>query len=339
MSRPKPELDTAPAWRVSPAQVVTGPHCIETVHRMTEHVRNPRGEAADRVGARFDVRVLEPSPPALNTTPYFADDPVAGGEIVPVERPGSRSWADLCAEKADPDLRAWCEDRWLVRHPVEPLPAGFAGTRLTMHALAEHLVAPCRYSASGKIGLRYTFRGFGTPFFADDRQVRIEDGVLFDGPRQQTLTTMREAGKFLEAQAGAPATVYTPSTPLDLDSRLDLDPTAARAVGDWFGFCASLLEQIRAEASDADAPARVQLWPEHFDLAVDLGPPGARSNYGGSPGDDTHDEPYLYVGPHDAVSPGEFWNEPFGASLSYRDILDGVDPLAFLREGKALLTG
>ena len=36
-----------------------------------------RKEAFDRVGGRFDVRVLEPSPPAVDVAPWFADDPVA----------------------------------------------------------------------------------------------------------------------------------------------------------------------------------------------------------------------------------------------------------------------
>jgi hypothetical protein len=118
---------------------------------------------------------------------------------------------------------------------------------------------------------------------------------------------------------------------------LVIDPLAARSVGSWFGFCASLLEQMRADATEADAAARVQLWPEHFDLAVDLGPPGRRANYGGSPGDEAHPEPYLYVGLHDGGRDGSFWNEPFGASLSYQSILDGADPLEFLRRGKKLL--
>ena len=36
-----------------------------------------RKEAFDRVGGRFDARVLEPSPPAVTVPPWFADDPVA----------------------------------------------------------------------------------------------------------------------------------------------------------------------------------------------------------------------------------------------------------------------
>jgi hypothetical protein len=266
-------------------------------------VRDARAEAADRVGGRWDVRVLEPSPPAVPEAPWFADDPVAGGEVVPVERPGARSWRRLCQEEGDADLLAWCHDRWLVPRPLDPLPPGFAATRRALHRVAEERLAPARQAVNGKIGLRYTWHGFGTPFFGPDRQLRVEDGLLVgDGDGD------------------------------DDGEDLGVDRAAARALGDWFGFATSLLEQLRAEADDA---SRVQLWPEHFDVSVDLGPAPVRANYGGSPGDDDHPEPYLYVGPWEAAArTGPFWNEPFGASLGHADILAGADPLAFLREGR-----
>src|SRR5437588_589241 len=92
------------------------------------HVSNPYLSQIERAG--LQVRVLEPSPPAVDEPPWFADDPVAGGDVVPVERPGdtSTTWADVSA--GDPALRAWCEDRWLVRRTplVEPLPPNFVET-------------------------------------------------------------------------------------------------------------------------------------------------------------------------------------------------------------------
>src|SRR5687768_5221763 len=98
-------------------------------------MRNPRAEAAARLPGH-DVRVLEPSPPAANEAPWFADDPVEGGEVVPVERPGSTSWARVRDERGDDELRRWCEDRWLVRRDLEPFPDDFAVTRETLHLLA-----------------------------------------------------------------------------------------------------------------------------------------------------------------------------------------------------------
>ncbi len=300
-------------------------------------MRNARAEAAERVGGRYDVRVLEPSPPPVDEPPWYADDPVAGGEVVPVERPGVMSWTTLCVGEDDQHLRDWCADRWLVRAPLQSLPRGFAATRASLHRVAEHVLAPCRHRAVGKIGLRFTYHGFGTPFFGDGRQLRVEDGELRDGEHCHELTTLEAAAGWVGIAPGAKTGVYEPTTPGDLESLLVVHPRAARALGDWFGFGTSLLEQLRAEATDEDAPSRVQLWPEHFDVALDLGPDNARANYGASPGDAEHPEPYLYVGPWQQRT-GEFWNEPFGASLGYAAILAGADPLEFLRKGKSLLS-
>jgi hypothetical protein len=56
-----------------------------------------------------------------------------------------------------------------------------------------------------------------------------------------------------------------------------------------------VLEEMRGTADPQLDPSRVQLWPEHFDLAADLGvqPAGSRATDGGSRGDDDHPEPYL----------------------------------------------
>ena len=306
-------------------------------------MRNARAEAAARMGGRYDVRVLEPSPPAVSEPPFFADDPAAGGEVVPTDRPGARTWAQLCdsegGARSDADLRAWCEDRWLVRGALRPLPAGFAATRQSLHALAEHVLAPARHAANGKIGLRFTYHGFGTPFFGADRQLRVEDGELLDGDRRHQLTTIRAAAAFVGLELPADTGVYTPTTPAAYDDPLEVDPASARALGDWYGYCASVLEQLRVDAGDDGVGERVQLWPEHFDIAIGLGPTGAHADFGGSPGDANHAEPYLYVGPWDPHPSDPFWNEPFGASLSYGELLHGASALDFLRRGRRLLQG
>src|SRR5579859_7581503 len=136
---------------------------------------NPRAEAAARLGGRYDVRVLEPSPPAVNEEPWFADDPVnaangpAGLPIVSPVPGGDLLWAEL----AEGDLQHWCRERWLIPGRLAPAPATLAGTRLALHRLAEHVISPARRAANGKIGLRYTRGGFGTPFFGEDVQVRV----------------------------------------------------------------------------------------------------------------------------------------------------------------------
>jgi hypothetical protein len=309
--------------------------------------RGPRAEAFERIGGLYDVRVLEPSPPTVWDEPFLADDPVAGGEVVPLERAGAQSWDGLCRAGGEAALADWAADRWLgAWRRLSPLPASFVPSRQSLHALAEHVIAPARHSACGKIGLRYTRAGFGTPYFGEDRQVRVERGELVsEGPngavRREPISTLRQAALLADVPAGATTGVYVPTTPGDLDNKLVVEEEAAAALGDWFGFCTSVLEQVRDEASDA---SRVQIWPEHFDMAVDLGDEsaGQRANYGGSPGDADHPEPYLYLGPW-AKASGPFWNESFGASLAYGHLLAADDQrqaaLTFLRAGRDLLAG
>jgi len=84
----------------------------------------------------------------------------------------------------------------------------------------------------------------------------------------------------------------------------------------------------------------VQLWPEHFDVGMNI----EGANFGCSPGDDGHPEPYVYVGPWDRSGlSGDYWNAPFGALLPYTDLLAARDQrlvaLTFLRHGAALSRG
>ena len=73
---------------------------------------------------------------------------------------------------------------------------------------------------------------------------------------------------------------------------------------------------------------RPQIWPEHFDLACELGADaGTRARYGASPGDAAIPQPYLYVGPWDA-SPqrARLGAYPFGAGDHLRRARDRGDP-------------
>lgn len=270
--------------------------------------RNARREASERIDHAYDTRVLEPSPPAVADDPWFADDPVARGEVAagrqvvsPVAT-GHLRWDDLRA--GDPALAEWCADRWLgAWRRLEAAPAGLAAARRSLHGLAEDVLKPARERVNGKIGLRYTYRGFGTPFFGEDRQVRVEGATLiFDGPDGER----REA--------------------------LEVDPEAAGFIGDWFGFAASVLEELRAGAGAELAPSRVQLWPEHFDMAVELGDEagGRRAGYGCSPGDEAHPEPYVYVVPWQAPPEGELWQARgfAGAELPLAELLAVADQRA-----------
>ena len=74
-------------------------------------------------------------------------------------------------------------------------------------------------------------------------------------------------------------------------------------------------------------------------IAIRLGADGASVaiNYGASPGDDHIADPYLYVGPHAGPPPGDpaFWNAPFGAARTFRQIGTVAEATAFFRDGRA----
>ena len=308
-------------------------------------MRNARQEAFDRLEGGYEVRVLEPSPPAVEEEPWFADDPTARGEVpegrelVSPVTTGDLLWDDLAAD--DAGLAAWCAERWLgayrrLEAPRPSLPA----TRLALHRLAEHVLTPARQRANGKIALRYVAGGFGTPFFGDDVQVRVEGAELVvDSPRGERRTPLTSLAA-AAAHVGVPLEVA--------DEPLEVDEAASRFLGDWYGFTASVLEELRAEAAPGLEASRAQLWTEHFDLAVELGAKdaGARAGYGGSPGDERHSEPYLYVVPWEASrASGDGWNAAGypGAELSFAELLAAPDQraaaLEFFRGRLNALTG
>lgn len=323
---------------------------------MLEEARNPRSEAQEHMEPGFVARVLEPSPPAIHTG-EFSDDPtdrsdVPEGVVSPVSS-GDVTWVEWVSTR--PTLSQWAIDRWLVPGPrLVPVPSGFSLTRDSLHQLAYFVLSPVRHRANTKIGLRYTKGGFGTPFFGDDTQVRIEGVDLVvqrsSEVRRAPLTTVNGACQ----AAGIPYRVDwfprfgDPLPPLDPDHTLVIDEESVAAMTALFGFATALLEELRASAAQGERPSLVQLWPEHFDVAVELGDPeaGARASYGVSPGDQNHQEPYLYVsawGEIDRANP--FWNDPHfnGASLSYDQLGEADDQRVaafdFFRQGQEALKG
>ena len=214
------------------------------------------------------------------------------------------------------------------------LPADFAATRETLHLVAARVLGATRYAAVGRMGLAVVPGGFGTPEF-NGRRLLVVDGMLSDGDRRQPFTTLLDAYRFAGID---PATTPHPvlDLPADAAAPLVVDGEAAAVLARWFAFSQAHLESLRADAGTGDKPNPIQLWPEHFDLAFDMGSPGTRANYGGSPGDSAIDEPYLYVGPHDHRD-GPFWNAPFGAALAYNEIRRGAEPGVFLGRGRDLV--
>jgi len=203
---------------------------------------------------------------------------------------------------------------------LSALPLGFAATRSELHRVAEDVLKPARERVTGRFGLRALPGGFGTAPYGDVMQMHVDgtELVVRDG-----ATITRE--------------------PID-----NVDADAAGALASWFAFGAGVLEELRAETALEHDPTPPQLWPEHFDIAIELGAEakGVRAGYGASPGDEEHAEPYLYVVPWSAPAPGELWNATAfaGAELSYADLLASDDrrlaALDFFRARRdELLTG
>src|SRR5690606_15555017 len=130
------------------------------------------------------------------------------------------------------------------------LPPDFVATRDALHQIAFFAVSPARYRAVGRMGLRPTPGGFGTPEF-EGRVVRVEGDLLVDeradGTATQSITTVRAATEFLgiDYEVDWYQTFRDPLTPVHPDSLLDVDEEAARALGEWFAFGFDVLETLR----------------------------------------------------------------------------------------------
>jgi len=198
-------------------------------------MRNAQDEARAALGNAYEPRVLEPSPPAVAEPPFFADDAAVAGDVsglkvvLPVST-AELSWDQIAAER--PELAGFITDRWLGAYRrLGPAPEGLVEVRMALHHVAEHVMKPAREAANGKFGLRYTYRGFGTPFFGEDQQLRVEDTWLVDQRGADEQRTLLEG----------------------------VDPGCAAAIADWFGFGTSVLEEVRAAATPEAEASRVQI--------------------------------------------------------------------------------
>lgn len=224
----------------------------------------------------------------------------------------------------------------------------FVSTRDSLHRVAEHVVAKARYIDDREIRLTAYPGGFATPLLEGDARVRVDgDELVVDDPegsRRTALTTIDAAAAFVGIEPGFPTELYEPATTFVPDQQLHLDRGAAEALAAWYGFTAGALDQFATEIPEANPSTRI-LWPEHFDQAfyTEDADEARRANYGASPGDEGHPEPYLYVGPWGTTAANDYWNAAHfnGAVFSLSQLLAAADPsasaLQFLRTGRTLL--
>jgi hypothetical protein len=223
------------------------------------------------------------------------------------------------------------------------LPPNFAATRDALHRLAAHVIARRRHDLVGRIGLRATPAGFGTPDAGPDHDhevLRVAGPWLIHERTGDTASTtsidlrsaaLVDAAELAGVDLDAEVTLGDGAPPVgDRHAPLGIDRAAVAALAGWYELGWTTLDQVLATAGPSAAPSVVQLWPEHFDAGCDLAVGGDRVNLGASPGDGFHGEPYLYVGPWGPQRPGgaDYWNAPFGAVLGWSALQEAEDPPA-----------
>jgi hypothetical protein len=177
------------------------------------------------------------------------------------------------------------------------MPLTFAQNRVALHRIAEDVLKPARVEATGnEIALEATPGGFGTPPFPDGGWVRVHGTDLVTRGADGAET----------------------STPIE-----GVDAAHSARLAAFYAFIWGVLETLRAEAV---SPSEIHLWPEHFDVAFD----DREVTYGGSPGDENHEEPYLYVGPWTKPEPAPEWNA-VGFDGAEAPWTDEAAALAFFR--------
>jgi len=189
--------------------------------------------------------------------------------------------------------------------------------------VAEILLAGPQYRRSGTIRLRVVPGGFAT---TKAPELRVEGAELVVGEQRLALPGNTPAGlaAVADIDAGVPD-IYDDHSGVRGDEALVVDGETAAYLGAWF----TAGEAALRRAVPDQMPV---LWPEHFDVSVTEN----EVNYGVSPGDSWHNEPYAYVGPWTARE-GEFWNAPFGAARSITELPDAAAIAAFFDEGRARL--
>lgn len=206
------------------------------------------------------------------------------------------------------------------------IPSNLVPTRLALHALAERVISPVRVLATGnEIALEVRPGGFGTPLLPDGGWAGVVGAEVVRDGRTAPITTLRAAA----IHVGLPDAEALPDEPLTVDAHAAARLTEALAAG------ATALAALAAADEDASP---VRLWPEHFDVAIELGneAAGRRAAYGLSPGDGQHDEPYAYVAPWVAPPEAEPWTATGFRGAELRWTPD-ADLLAFWLDCRAAL--
>ena len=222
----------------------------------------------------------------------------------------------------------------------------FATSRRELHRVAAHVLARRRQAVAGRIGLRATPGGIGTPASGDGEVVRVAGTRLVhetaDGTRVMPVAgaSLRELAAFVGEDLDRPIDLGKDTPPVGApDAPIAVDEGHLAELARWYHEGWRILDTVLGEVGPDAAPSVVQLWPEHFDAGADVAAGMTRVNVGVSPGDTFLDRPYLYVGPWASGRPGPtgYWNAPFGAVLAADDIGEDTAAVMFVLEGLSRL--
>ena len=181
-------------------------------------------------------------------------------------------------------------------------------TRLTLHGVAELVLAGPQYAASKEIRLRVTPGGFATVTMPDLRVERLE--LVSASGRHPLSGTFAGLARAAGVEARALRDVYADGPGVGLSDTASVDAEAAVLILDAFAEGDAAMRRFAPDE-------RPVLWPEHFDVGISH----QEVNYGVSPGDAHSPEPYAYIGPW-MPREGSFWSQPFGAARSLTELPD-----------------
>ena len=179
---------------------------------------------------------------------------------------------------------------------LEPLPDAFPDTRVPCTGSRSEVVAPAR-KPHNEIALtrpragsarRRSSTGPAPPGAGRGRRARVEeDGE--DAARRSSRSPARRRS----SAPGCSPTACPPSHP----ARASIRPRP-RALAEFYAFAARVLEALRGDRRRPTSRRRSTSGPS-IRHRLRCGPRGGRrrANYGASPGDEEHAEPYVYVGP------------------------------------------
>ena len=201
-------------------------------------------------------------------------------------------------------------------------------TRNALHDIARFVLAADLEGTTDLVTLRAADGGFAQPERLVDgllRRIRIDGTALVvqrgENEEWEPLTTLRAAAEH--------ASVSLPADAPDTENALEIDATHAELLADFFALTDVALAEFRRRHA-GERPTIAQLFPHHFDLAITM----QEVNFGGSPGDADHDQPYLYVGPW-SISPHPEWNEAWGASMPWSPQTTTEQVVEFFERGRS----